>query len=66
MANRHLGRMTLQLKYERDKEVIGAMGVNELDYVMIGQRIKAARCKLGLQQAEVAYRAGLTTSHMSL
>ena len=65
MANRHLGRMTLQLKYERDKEVIGAMGVNELDYVMIGQRIKAARCKLGLQQAEVAYRAGLTTSHMS-
>ena len=41
------------------------MGVNELDYVMIGQRIKAARCKLGLQQAEVAYRAGLTTSHMS-
>lgn len=41
------------------------MGVNELDYVMIGQRIKAARHKLGLQQAEVAYRAGLTTSHMS-
>ena len=65
MANRHLGRMTLQLKYERDKEVIGAIGVNELDYVMIGRRIKAARYKLGLQQAEVAHRAGLTTSHMS-
>ena len=41
------------------------MGVNELDYVKIGQRIREARSKLGLQQAEVAYRTGLTTSHMS-
>ena len=41
------------------------MGVNELDYVLIGQRIKEIRIKIGLQQAEVAYRAGLTTSHMS-
>lgn len=41
------------------------MGVNELDYVVIGRQIKSARIKLGLQQAEVAYRAGLTTSHMS-
>lgn len=41
------------------------MDANELDYVLIGQRIKAARSKLGLQQAEVAYRAGLTNSHMS-
>jgi len=41
------------------------MGVKELDYVKIGQRIREARSKLGLQQAEVAYRTGLTTSHMS-
>lgn len=41
------------------------MGVNELDYGLIGQRIKAARIKAGLQQAEVAFRAGLTNSHMS-
>lgn len=41
------------------------IGVKELDYVKIGQRIREARSKLGLQQAEVAYRTGLTTSHMS-
>lgn len=41
------------------------MGAIELDYVRIGQRIREARSKLGLQQAELAYRAGLTTSHMS-
>lgn len=41
------------------------MAENKLDYIKIGQRIREARCKLGLQQAEVAYRAGLTTSHMS-
>lgn len=41
------------------------MSVNELDYVKIGQRIKEVRSKKGLQQAELAFRAGLTTSHMS-
>lgn len=41
------------------------MGVNELDYVMIGQRVRVARTNMGLQQAELAFRAGLTTSHMS-
>ncbi len=41
------------------------MGVNELDYVKIGQRIKAVRNERGYQQAELAFRAGLTTSHMS-
>ena len=41
------------------------MDVNEVDYIKIGQRIRAARLKLGWQQAEVAFRAGLTTSHMS-
>ena len=41
------------------------MNVNEVDYIKIGQRIRAARLKLGWQQAEVAFRAGLTTSHMS-
>lgn len=37
----------------------------EVDYIKIGQRIKAARNKLGWQQSEVAFRANLTTSHMS-
>ena len=41
------------------------MDVNEVDYIKIGQRIRAARLKLGWQLAEVAFRAGLTTSHMS-
>ena len=41
------------------------MDVNEVDYIKIGQRIRAARMELGWQQAEVAFRAGLTTSHMS-
>lgn len=36
------------------------MDVNEVDYIKIGQRIRAARLKLGWQQAEVAFRAGLT------
>ena len=39
------------------------MGANEVDYVKIGQRIKEIRNRKGLQQAELAYRAGLTTSH---
>lgn len=41
------------------------MGVNELDYVGIGKRIKAARMEQGLQQAEIAFRAGLNPAHMS-
>lgn len=41
------------------------MSVNELDYIKIGQRIRSARKELKLQQAELAYMAGLTTSHMS-
>ena len=41
------------------------MELIELDYVKIGQRVKAVRLKQGWQQAELAYRAGLTTSHMS-
>lgn len=41
------------------------MDVYEVDYIKIGRRIRAARTKLGWQQAEVAFRAGLTTSHMS-
>ena len=41
------------------------MGVNELDYAMIGQRIRQARIALGWQQAELAYRAGLNSSYVS-
>lgn len=41
------------------------MDAYEVDYVKIGQRIRAARNKLEWQQSEVAYRADLTTSHMS-
>lgn len=41
------------------------MGVNELDYERIGQRIRQARSALGWQQAELAYRAGLNSSHVS-
>lgn len=41
------------------------MGVNEVDYVKIGQRIRKVRTEQRLQQAELAYRAGITTSHMS-
>ena len=41
------------------------MDVNEVDYIKIGQRIKEIRMKMGWQQAELAFRAGLTTSHMS-
>ena len=39
------------------------MGVNELDYKMIGQRIRAERNKKGWQQAELAFRAGMTSAH---
>lgn len=48
-----------------DKEVIETVDVYEVDYIKIGRRIRAARTKLGWQQAEIAFRAGLTTSHMS-
>lgn len=41
------------------------MGINELDYVKIGQRIRQARTALGWQQAELAYRAGLNSSYVS-
>lgn len=41
------------------------MSANELNYVQLGQRIRAARIKKGLQQYEVAELAGLTASHMS-
>ncbi len=41
------------------------MAGNEVDYVKMGARIKAVRVGKRLQQAELAYLAGLTTSHMS-
>lgn len=41
------------------------MDVNELDYKMIGQRIRAERKKKNWQQAELAYRAGMTAAHLS-
>lgn len=41
------------------------MGLNELDYAAIGQRIRQARIALGWQQAELAYRAGLNSSYVS-
>ena len=41
------------------------MGVNELDYKMIGQRIRAERNKKGWHQAELAFRAGMTSAHLS-
>lgn len=48
-----------------DSGVIRTMDAYEEDYIKIVQRIRAVRNKLGLQQAKVAYRAELTTSHMS-
>jgi transcriptional regulator with XRE-family HTH domain len=41
------------------------MGVNEVDYVKIGRRIRETRVKKGWQQSELAHRANLTASHMS-
>lgn len=41
------------------------MGGNELNYAMIGQRIRAERNKRGWQQAELAFRAGITSAHLS-
>lgn len=37
----------------------------EVDYISIGQRIRDARKAMNLQQSDLAYLAGLTTSHMS-
>ena len=39
-------------------------GLN-LDYVSIGKRIREARLKIGIKQSELAYRAGLTSAHIS-
>lgn len=41
------------------------MDENELDYVKIGERIKVARTRKNLKQAELAFRIGMTTSHVS-
>ena len=41
------------------------MGVNDLNYHKIGQRIRQARTAHGWQQAELAYRAGLNSSYIS-
>ncbi|HDX7086389.1 TPA: helix-turn-helix transcriptional regulator [Clostridioides difficile] len=38
---------------------------NELDFKLIGQRIKIARIKKGLTQEAVANRVNITTQHMS-
>jgi len=41
------------------------MGVNTLDYVQIGQRIREARNVKGWPQAELAFRAGLNSAYVS-
>lgn len=41
------------------------MGISELDYVRIGQRIREARNEKGWQQAELAFRAGLNSAYVS-
>lgn len=38
---------------------------NDLDYTAIGQRVRTARKRKGLQQAELAYLVGVSTTHMS-
>lgn len=42
------------------------MEVMEVDYIKIGRRVREARKALGWQQAELAFRAGLTTSRIPL
>ena len=42
------------------------MGVSELDYVQIGQRIREARNAKGWQQAELAFRAGLNSAYVAI
>lgn len=41
------------------------MGVSELDYVRIGQRIREARNTKGWPQSELAFRAGLNSAYVS-
>ncbi len=41
------------------------MDANDLDYIAIGSRIRKARLNKNMQQAEVAFRVGMTNSHMS-
>ena len=41
------------------------MGVSELNYVQIGQRIREARNAKGWPQAELAFRAGLNSAYVS-
>ena len=41
------------------------MAAIESNYISIGKRIREARNKTGMQQSELAFRAGLTSSHMS-
>ena len=41
------------------------MDVNELNYEMIGKRIRAERIKKGWQQAELAFRSDVTSAHLS-
>ncbi|WP_338845988.1 helix-turn-helix transcriptional regulator [Clostridium perfringens] len=41
------------------------MGVNGLDYVRIGQRIRDARVAKGWPQSELAFRAGLNSAYVS-
>lgn len=40
-------------------------GVNDIDYVGIGKRIRAQRYKLDLSQEELAEMAGISLVHMS-
>ncbi len=41
------------------------MGVSELDYVRIGQRIREARNTKGWSQSELAFCAGLNSAYVS-
>lgn len=41
------------------------MGASKLDYNKIGNRIRTVRKKLGWTQAELAFNANVTTTHLS-
>jgi len=41
------------------------MGVSELDYLRIGQRIREARNAKGWPQSDLAFRAGLNSAYIS-
>lgn len=41
------------------------MSSNDLDYTAIGQRVRTARIRKGMQQADLAYSVGVSTTHMS-